>query len=257
MSPVRVPHHSPSATDIVLTFDIDWAPDWMVGDIAGRLAAKGIRATFFATHNSPAMRDLESEPAFEIGLHPNLLPGSSHGGTEEEVFGALKDWFPRATTCRTHSLVQSERLLERMATVYGISIDCSLHLPRAANVEPHILPLTVAGASILRVPHIFQDNMHMLARREWTMAAAGLDRPGWKVMNFHPVHVSLNISRMDTYEAIRKRTLIQKLSRDDVGSSREPGAGTFLADVIAHLAGSETATITEEVSRWQAAGADQ
>ena len=93
---------------ILVTLDIDWAPDWMVEDVVERLVRAGVRATLFATHDSPLLRSLEGNSEIEIGLHPNFLPGSSHGSTPEEIFATLRSWYPRATACRTHSLVQSE-----------------------------------------------------------------------------------------------------------------------------------------------------
>ena len=39
-----------------------------------------VRATFFVTHESPALQRLKDRPdLFELGIHPNFLPGSTHG----------------------------------------------------------------------------------------------------------------------------------------------------------------------------------
>lgn len=238
---------------ILVTLDIDWAPDWMVEDVVERLVRAGVRATLFATHDSPLLRSLEGNSEIEIGLHPNFLPGSSHGSTPEEIFATLRSWYPRATACRTHSLVQSEPLLARMACEFGIAIDCSVHLPRMAHVAPHELHLSEQGHSIIRLPHVFQDNMHAMTGRAWDVAGAELETPGWKVLNFHPVHVALNTARLATYEALKHRGPLAALTKADLPpvDSQAPGTGSFFDAVLARLKGAPSFTVSERVALWR------
>ena len=66
------------AAEIALTFDIDWAPDWAIDLTAGILREREVRATWFVTHESPAVDRLrEDSELFELGIHPNFLPGST------------------------------------------------------------------------------------------------------------------------------------------------------------------------------------
>lgn len=241
------------ASPVLVTLDIDWAPDWMVEDVVDRLARAGVRATLFATHESPFLRSLGDNSHIEIGLHPNFLPGSSHGSTPEEIFATLRNWYPRATACRTHSLVQSEPLLARMACEFGIEVDCSIHLPRAQHVVPHELHISQQGDTIVRLPHVFQDNMHAMAGRAWDAAGAELDTPGWKVLNFHPVHVALNTSRLATYEALKRRGPLAALKRADLPplDPQAPGTGSFFDAVLARLKGTRSWTVSECVARWR------
>lgn len=243
----------PENRDILLSFDVDWAPDWMIADVVQRLRGAGVRATFFATHYSPLLRELACDPEFEVGIHPNLLPNSSQGDTPEEVFANLREWFPEARLCRTHSLVQSEPLLARMAAEFGIKIDCSIHLPRAAYVEPHWLELFDDGLGLVRLPHVFQDNMHVLSGRGWTAPEIGLDTPGWKVMNFHPVHVVQNTARLSDYTALKRLGALSTLDKTITLPLVHTGAGVgqFFDELLAALSGRQTWTISERVSAWQ------
>lgn len=237
---------------VIVTLDIDWAPDWIVEDVAERLIRAGVRATFFATHDSPLLRELRTEPLFEFGLHPNLLPASSHGATPDEIFATLRGWYPDATACRTHSLVISEPLLARMASDYGIRVDCSVHLPRAAHVAPHQLHLSEHGDALVRLPHVFQDNMHVLSRRPWSWAGTGLDTPGWKVLNFHPVHLQLNSAGLGVYEAVKRLKPLTSLAREDLPAIDRgaPGAASFFDAVLARLSGGPTFTVSERIAIW-------
>src|SRR5215467_8520985 len=96
----------------ILTFDIDWAPDFMIDHVAGILVEARVRATWFVTHSSDAIDRLREHPdLFELGIHPNFLPGSSHGSSPQEVLQTCMTIVPEAQSFRTHSLVQSTPLL--------------------------------------------------------------------------------------------------------------------------------------------------
>ena len=240
-------------TDTLVTLDVDWAPDWMIEDVAERLVLANVRATFFATHDSPAIRALIRNPLFEIGLHPNFLSGSSHGNTPDEIFKTLRSFLPEARSMRTHSLFQSEPLLGLCADRYNIEIDCSIHLPRVSHICPQAVILTDGGRTLVRVPHIFQDNMHIISNLPWTFSAIGLMSPGWKVLNFHPVHVILNSSSLQPYEALKVRGPLQTLTRADLPAVRadEPGTGALFDQVLAVLKGRETHTVSTRVQLWK------
>jgi hypothetical protein len=78
---------------VLLTLDIDWAPDAAIDFVAEILVSRGVKATWFVTHDSPGVRRLRARPdLFELGIHPNFLPGSSHGRSGE---GALVLHGPR------------------------------------------------------------------------------------------------------------------------------------------------------------------
>ena len=161
-----------ASRNFILSFDVEWAPDWIVSEIAEGLAARGVKSTWFATHPSDLLSEMAGDPMFEVGLHPNFLPGSTQGGTEDEVLSAMLAWFPDAKCVRTHSLYQSEPLLQKMASSYGIEIDCSVFLPGCGNVEPHKVRWPGVSESLTCVPHVFQDNVHMGLGAPWHLENA-------------------------------------------------------------------------------------
>lgn len=241
-----------SDTPTVLTFDIDWAPDWMIDDIAERLTEANVRATWFATHRSEAVTRLLDNPAFEVGVHPNFLAGSTQGATPDEVLDTMRGWFGAATVVRTHSLFQSERLLQLMADTYGFKIDCSIYLPLARDVRPHRLRYTPGGAELIRIPHVFQDNMFMIARHQWSAEPGWLRLPGLKVLNFHPVHAWLNSDGVAAYEALKSSRPLPQWRRSDLSPANraQPGTGWFLDQCLARLRGTQSFTISEIAALW-------
>ncbi|MEJ8835242.1 polysaccharide deacetylase WbmS family protein [Ramlibacter sp. AN1133] len=237
----------------LLTLDIDWAPDWMVADAADALTRRGVRATWFATHASPVLADLLSEPLFEVGLHPNFLPGSSHGATPGEVVRHLLALVPGARSVRAHSLFQSERHSQLLAEEFGLRTDCSVLLMDADHVAPHRVRFSDGGPWLTRVPHVFQDNMFMFTGRPWTFDDPAFHTPGLKVFDFHPVHLALNSPGFGAYAALKTAGKpLASLARQDVAAHRFGGAGaaTLFEEVVNRARGASL-TIDQYVDRWQ------
>jgi peptidoglycan/xylan/chitin deacetylase (PgdA/CDA1 family) len=217
---------------LVITLDVDWAPDFVIDAAAATLSEHGARATWYVTHASPAIDRLRERPdLFELGIHPNFLPGTTHG---EDPVAHLLDIVPGARCARTHSLLQSTPLLERLMAG-GIAVDCSLLLPR----HPGLRPVTHVsqGGSLTRVPFIWEDDLEM--ERDdpiWSVDRLLALGEGLKVLAFHPVHVWLNSASFDAYASLRGR--LGDVAEDEAAALRQdgPGAGTLFAEVVAHLA---------------------
>lgn len=248
---------SASGQSTLITFDIDWVPDWMVATLADALCAKGIRATWFVTHRSAVLDDLRSEQSFELGWHPNFLPSSTHGTTPKVVLTHMSELVPGARSMRTHSLYQSEQHLMIAAEEFGIRNDCSVHLPQADRIEPHALRLKADGPLLHRLPHFFQDNMHMFAGRSWQIDDAWFQRPGLSVYCFHPIHVVMNANSMAAYEHIKTRRQLSDLGPDDVGPTdlSQMGAGRLFYDLLDTMDGRRSWQVDEWVKDQIASGA--
>jgi hypothetical protein len=198
----------------VITLDVDWAPDFMIDEVAQALAARGVRATWFITHPSPAVDRLRERPdLFELGIHPNLLPGTTQG---PDPIAHCLELVPGARCARTHSLVQSTPLLEDLMAA-GIAVDVSLFLPRHEHLRP--FEHFSAAGRIVRVPYVFEDDLEMARPEPCWDPEPLLAGPGLKVFDFHPVHLCLNSSSFAPYAALKPR--LRELTRVD----RAPGPG--------------------------------
>lgn len=241
-----MPASDSASREIALTLDVDWAPDWIIDSVAGRLVRAGVRATWFATHLSPAIARLQAAALFEVAPHPNFLSGSSHGDSPETVLRTVREWFPHATAVRTHSLFQSERLMQLM-TVHGFRVDCSLHLPQASHVVPHRLRFSTGGPWLTRVPHVFQDNMHMLGGGELGSDPLWLDTPGLKVMDFHPLHIALNSIDISAYERLKAEAELPRVQPQDIARHVAKGFGIacFFDAILERLQRGSSRTVSE------------
>ena len=176
---------------LVVTLDVDWAPDWMVDAVAARLVAAGVPATWFVTHASPALERLRARAdLFELGVHPNFRSGSTHGATVEEVLEHVMTLVPEAVSSRSHGVVQSGALLAELVRRTPIRIDSTTFLPDMAHVRP--VAQHLPAGTLMRVPFVWADDYEALRPQgRWTwdrlFAAVGL-----KVVLFHPARVCLN-----------------------------------------------------------------
>jgi hypothetical protein len=181
---------------VVVTLDVDWADDPLVDDVAERLAAAGAPATWFITHASPALDRLRERPdLFELGIHPNFRPGSSHGDTPEAVLDHVMALVPEAVSSRSHGVVQSGRLLHLLVQRTPVRIDSTTFLPDLPDA-PLVTQRTPHG-DLLRVPFTWSDDYEPLC--PWDRYLA---EPGLKVVLFHPTRVPASDALDDLLERI-------------------------------------------------------
>lgn len=200
----------------LLTFDIDWAPDFTIDYLIDYLIEKNIKSTWFITHDSPAIRRIiQREDLFEIGLHPNFLPMSTQGKNEDEVMEYLLKICPKSKLIRTHALYQSTFLLRKLVQKYKIETDVSLLLPHTPNLVPHNIHLGENLPKLIRVPYFWEDDIEMYnPNNNWNLKYSWFNFNGLKIFNFHPIHVYLNSHSVKNYELIKERESINNLAKE-------------------------------------------
>lgn len=172
---------------LYLTFDVDWAPDYMLRNVLQILEPYDAGVTFFATHETPLLREVAAVGRHEVGFHPNLMPSSSQGAGVEQVLGALSSWYPQATGCRFHVLGFSYRDLMRLPSA-GIRYDVS----RLMYNTPYLLPAYHHDLDLTLFPYMWEDGIAENAGWPVSIESMRLDTPGLKILNFHPMNVFIN-----------------------------------------------------------------
>lgn len=211
--------------DFILTLDVDWAPDWVVEYVANLLIKHKVKATWFITHDSLGLNYLKKHnQLFELGIHPNVLPGSSHGVGEEKVLEHIKNIVPEAVSMRTHGLYQSTKFLVKANQKYGIKRDVSLFLPLAESLRPH--KFQTQGSDLLRIPYFWEDDREMFMENPlWEISDARLKNKGLKIFNFHPIHLVLNTENFLRYEKLKSIIPIQDWDEKIVKVNYNKGQG--------------------------------
>ena len=236
-----------------VTFDVDWAPDWCIELCAELCHAQSIPATFFCTHETDVLERLRDYGLFELGIHPSLGPGSTHGNSEREILDHCLSIVPEARSMRTHGLVQSTALYRTVSLECpSILYDVSLFLPDHTNLQVTTLHFG-EGKSIHRLPYFWEDDIASVAP-EWDWSNPVPRTAGLRIFDFHPIHVALNMSSFRQYVSLKESLggrPLHSLSPADLRPFSNDGEGvrTFLERVLDHAESSEFGTICQ-VAEW-------
>lgn len=183
---------------IHLTFDQDWAPAWATRAVHQAVLDARLRATLFVTHACPTLDELRAGGRFELGWHPNFLPGSSHGETTGAVLDTMAALVPEATGARAHQLMRGTPLLVAYKG-RGLRYDAAdLH-----DGVPDLAPFH-SWTNLIRLPIFFEDDVHLLRERPCALSDTRLNRNGLKIFNFHPVLLALNARSLEAYSALKR-----------------------------------------------------
>ena len=227
---------------VLITLDIDWAPDFMINFVKDILIENNVKATWFITHNSDYVKELEKTDHFELGIHPNFSNDSTQGNNAEDILSNLKKIVPTAKSVRTHGLLQSTRILEKFHK-YNIENDVSLFAPNSNN-PPHYLKF----AKLYRFPYFWEDDINMMEDKIWSLPQSLFQENGLKIFNFHPLHIYFNFCDIKQYENFKIKngyTFSDKSDVDAFINKNDNGVQTFFRDLVSSLSDKQSYTIQE------------
>tara|TARA_B110000046_G_scaffold177262_1_gene203824 strand:- start:5412 stop:6131 length:720 start_codon:yes stop_codon:yes gene_type:complete len=223
---------------VLLTFDIDWAPDFAIKPIVEFLIKKEIPSIWFVTHNSIVLDQMRDRPdLFELGIHPNFFPNSTQGSNENDIFENLIKIVPEARCMRTHGLYQSSNLILNASKKYNIKYDFSQFLP-FNNI--HLNRFFYKDMSIERMPYNWEDDIsiyHPLGLKQSCNLILEMNQI---VLDFHPIHCFLNTTKIEKFEKVKNRISENMNSMEALKNSKETTFGVFNAfDFFISIANTE------------------
>jgi hypothetical protein len=190
---------------IFITFDVDWAPDYMIDKLC-------------------------KEGRHEIGTHINLAPHSTQGDSVETIVDAFTSTYPRICGNRFHLLHYSYRDLISLGKS-GFLYDVSSFLLN----QNFTLPAWHPDLNMVLLTYIWEDGPCENSGMPMTLDSINLDSPGIKIINFHPLNVYLNgedaENRMSLLE--HEESLFECSQRiADKYRSTGPGAENILVELL-------------------------
>lgn len=219
--------------DLYLTVDVDWAPDWAISELSDYLFEKQIPSTWFLTHRSPAVDKLRAYPElFELGIHPNFLPGSTHGNNPKDVLAHCMGLAPNATSMRSHALASSTHIFQAVRKHTPIDLDVSIYMRGKSCTRSDITTLPLSdGNELTRVPYSWEDDLEFFAPNPMWDAPTFFQQhmhDDFLIVDVHPIHFSLNSSTIDRYHElktvnanlinIRREEAVSYMSANHVGT---------------------------------------
>lgn len=213
---------------LCFTTDIEWSPEWAIAATFELADGYGVPLTPFLTHRSAYLEHRLADPRQRrnAGVHPNFLPGSTHGGTVDEVIAVSRELLPGAVSFRAHCFYDDTRTLRKLAG-RGFRYDSNA----CAFLQTRLVPMRTV-TDILRFPVFWEDDVHSAYGLEWSLESIreAITAPGLKIVNVHPLRVALNVPD----EAFRTSEggLYEARGVEDAYDGR--GTRTMLEDLLGH-----------------------
>ncbi len=212
---------------IFLSFDIDWAPDYML-DLVANLVS-GLDVSFMHTHNSPSCKLISK--VFPNGIHPNIQEGSDQGKDIKEVIEFQKKLDIDFTTCRFHVLKFGYPDLVELSK-QGTKLDSSCLLFNGKN----ILPTYHSDIDMIMAPYFWEDGIFLNVKDKLNEPFINWETKGLKIFDFHPLDIYLNTLNMAHRNSFKNvKTKLQDI-KENVASkfinSSEYGTRNILIDLV-------------------------
>ncbi len=182
--PMRQYYNLESLTDVILTTDTDWAPDFVIATILEAVKIFGHKLTIFATNRSDLLQNLNDD-SFEIGLHPDFTM-RHHNTPFKSVMDNLLELYPNAKGMRSHCDFFGDNIAN-LAHDIGLKYDVSVFEWNCPALQGH-----VDYNGLVRLPYFWEDGIHLNMEIPLDWSQIRLNTPGLKVLNVHPILIYMN-----------------------------------------------------------------
>lgn len=202
---------------VLLTTDIDWAPDFAIEFMLSELDKIGVKLTAFATHGSGVLK--QKIDWLEVGLHPDFTRVS---GREDFAakFDQLLEIYPTAKGTRSHRNLFGQNTCE-IAMQKGIEYELS-HV----QFQVPWCQAFVDQWGLVRGSYSWEDGLHCDYKLPLEISAVDLSSPGLKIFNIHPVLFYLNcVTDQDRRKAVGHIRDLAAASKAEFDAHVVPGRG--------------------------------
>lgn len=172
---------------VVITIDIDWAPDEVINDTLTILNSYNIPATIFATHETDIILN---KNGCEVSIHPNFTTFDFDSHVKQ-----LLNIFPEAMGTRSHTFFDTYKL-QPIYKKFCLKYQSNVIMHRQENIRPYFV-----SPWVVEFPIFFADNVQLMFSQYHTNDVQRFfEIPGMKVFCFHPIHIFLNTAKLEDYE---------------------------------------------------------
>jgi hypothetical protein len=232
--------------NILVTMDIDWAPEEAVEYCVDLLKKHGIKTTLFATHESAVLKELVNDDDIEIGIHPNYFKNKNFESAVDE----LLDIYPESVSVKAHGLYSSSNIV-KLYEKKGLKTCSDVFLPGHPNLRP---VWRFGNDSILMIPYLWEDDNYFnnVSDPDFEIDSF-ISIPGLKIFNFHPVHVFANTSSPEHYQDFKE---YYKQPAELKKRRAEKGTTDFFIKLINHISKDNKTMTLEKLYKLEKSGAE-
>lgn len=224
---------------LIVTVDIDWAPEPAIEETLDFLKSNNITPTIFTTHRSPIIESCLNE--LEVGLHPYFGKDSSHGSSIPEVVKHVMDFPHNLPAFRCHRFAICNESKQAM-TEAGMLLSSNI----CTDLE--IVAPFKDRFGLTEVPIFLEDGGYLWRQHSLEMTKTFKNTilgPGIKVITIHPMHFAVNTPHfkyMYDIKQVVSRQEWNNMSKSILDKMRwnGPGIRDFLIEIIAFATNTST-----------------
>lgn len=218
-----------SLKSIILSIDVDWAPNFIVEYVLEILNKNN--ACFFLTNDSDSQRDL-IKSTHDIGYHFNLSKNSSQGNSFNEIYKYFNKFIKKKLILnRFHLLNHSYNDLEKLKQI-DVKLDSSILMLNQSN----ILPAYLEDVDLLRIPYFWEDGTYLKTRKSLNEVEVNIDDPGCKIFDFHPIDIYFNTYSLEHRNLIKKSKKsvydLSKIESEKLINKTKTGIGDVFRELL-------------------------
>jgi len=183
---------------LLVTVDLDWAPEPAIEATLDFLQGKGITPTVFITHRSARVEASMNE--LEVGLHPYFDPHSSHGSTIQEVVDHVMDLPHNLPAFRCHRFKVCNQSRHAL-------MQAGLRISSNVCTDLEVLPPHRDRFGLVEVPIFMEDGGYLWHQYPLEMhehLQQAILKQGSKVLLIHPMHFAVNTPNFDYMVKIKQ-----------------------------------------------------
>jgi hypothetical protein len=183
---------------LVVTVDLDWAPEPAIEETIEFLIQNSIHPTVFITHRSKYIETKMSQ--LEVGLHPYFAPNSSHGQTIDEVVQYITSLPYNFSGYRCHRFATCNLSAQAMKNA-GMKISSNV----CTDLE-YIRPFK-NRYGLTEIPIFLEDGGYLWRQHSLKITPIFKElflSEGTKVILIHPMHFAINTPNFDYMHQIKQ-----------------------------------------------------
>jgi len=169
--------------------DIDWASEDVIQVFLDEILTLKLKPTLFVTHPSKLIDHYFGMGLFDRGIHPNFLPGSSHGNSFKDVVDTCIEFAPESYGFRSHRAFDVTDITHLLYSKYSFRYMSN----QITIMQPFIRPI-LHESNLINFPVFFEDGTHLYNNLDFDICSFHklFCSPGLKVISFHPMNFVFN-----------------------------------------------------------------